>query len=80
MRELYRIMELPGANPLKDAHHELDPAVRGVYGMGRKEDTLTFLLALNQELAGKEGDGKLIVGPGSRPSSMSQSALSQSTA
>jgi hypothetical protein len=63
-RELYRTLELPGASPLKDAHHALDFAVRDAYGMGRKDDTLTFLLALNEKLAEKEGDGNPIVGPG----------------
>jgi hypothetical protein len=32
--------------------------------MDRKEDTLTFLLALNEELAEKEADGIPVVGPG----------------
>jgi hypothetical protein len=63
-RELYRTLELAGANPLKDAHHQLDVAVRDAYGMDRKEDTLTFLLALNEELAEKEADGIPVVGPG----------------
>jgi hypothetical protein len=31
--------------------HDLNSAVRGVYGMDRKEDAHTFLLAPNEELA-----------------------------
>ncbi len=50
-RELYRTLDLPGANPLKAAHDALDSAVRTAYGMGSKEDPLTFLLALNGDLA-----------------------------
>lgn len=67
-RELYRTLELPGKNPLKDAHHRLDAAVRDAYGMGAEDDTLTFLLALNQELAEKESGDTDIVGPGLPPS------------
>lgn len=67
-RELYRTLELPGANPLKAAHDALDAAVRAAYGMGPKEDPLTFLLALNGELADREADGQPVVGPGLPPS------------
>jgi hypothetical protein len=63
-RELYQTLELPGANPLKDAHHKLDAAVRTAYGMGPEDDALTFLLGLNEELAEREANGMLIVGPG----------------
>jgi hypothetical protein len=62
-RELYRTLELPGANLLKAAHDALDGAVRAAYGMWTKEDPLTFLLSLN-----READGSLIVGPGLPPS------------
>lgn len=63
-RELYRTLDLPGANPLKAAHGALDIAVRGAYGMGPNEDPLTFLLSLNDELADREADGQPVVGPG----------------
>jgi len=66
-RELYRTLELPGANLLKDAHHRLDAAVRDAYGMGSKDDTLTFLLGLNEELAEKEVNGVPVVAPGLPP-------------
>ncbi len=36
--------------------------------MGPKEDPLTFLLALNGELADREADGRPVVGPGLPPS------------
>jgi len=64
LRELYRTMALPGANPLKVAHKALDRAVRIAYGMGPNEDPLTFLLALNGCLADHEANGDPIVGPG----------------
>ena len=67
-RELYRTLELPGRNPLKDAQDALDEAVRAAYGMRPKEDPLTFLLALNEELADRESKGTPIVGPGLPPS------------
>ena len=34
------------------------------YGMSAEDDPLTFLLALNLELAAKEKDGKTILPPG----------------
>jgi hypothetical protein len=52
---------------LKDAHHKLDAAVRAAYGMGWKDDTLTFLLGLNEELAEKESKGTPTAGPGLPP-------------
>jgi SAM-dependent methyltransferase len=33
LRELYRTLDTPGANPLRDAHARLDTAVRAAYGM-----------------------------------------------
>ncbi|SMC02933.1 Type II restriction/modification system, DNA methylase subunit YeeA [Rubrobacter radiotolerans DSM 5868] len=63
-RELYRMMELPGDNPLKAAQESLDYAVRGAYGMGRKEDPLSHLFALNGRLLQAEASGKPVAGPG----------------
>jgi hypothetical protein len=44
-RALYRTLELPGANPLKDAHAALDTAVLAAYGFDAKADLLAQLLA-----------------------------------
>jgi hypothetical protein len=66
-RELYRTLELPGENPLKVAQEALDSAVRAAYGMDPKDDTLTFLLRLNEDLSEKESDGTPIAGPGLPP-------------
>jgi hypothetical protein len=64
MRDLYRTLEEPGANPLRDAHARLDTAVRAAYGMPKNADILAFLLALNQTCAAKEAAGKPITPPG----------------
>lgn len=64
LREMYRTLELPGVNPLKDAHAVLDQAVRNAYGMSKSADPLAFLLALNQQLVEAERKGAVIQGPG----------------
>ncbi len=64
LRDLYRSLEEPGANPLRDAHAALDAAVRAAYGMGKNEDILTHLLALNHACAEKEQAGEKITPPG----------------
>ena len=67
LRELYRTLELPGDNPLRKAHAELDAAVREAYGMKAKEDPLKFLLELNFEVAAREAKGLPVVAPGLPP-------------
>jgi hypothetical protein len=64
LRDLYRALEIPGANRLRDAHAALDSAVRAAYGMDRDEDPLAFLLRQNLELADKEAKGETITPPG----------------
>lgn len=64
LRDLYRTLKEPGANPLRDAHAGLDTAVRAAYAMPAAADPLAFLLALNQELAAKEKAGEEITPPG----------------
>ncbi len=69
LRELYRSLELPGKNPLKDAHEKLDQAVRQayLYGSHREMDKLTpleLLLRLNELCATAETEGFEIVAPG----------------
>ena len=44
LRAPYRTLELPGANPLKDAHAALDTAVLAAYGFSAKKDLLAQLL------------------------------------
>ena len=64
LRALYRTLELPGANPLKDAHAALDAAVLTAYGFSPKKDLLAQLLALNQEVAAKIEKGEPVTAPG----------------
>ena len=67
-RDLYRSIELPGEHPLKDAHKALDEAVRSAYGMGESQNTLEFLLELNEEVTASEAAGEAVIGPGLPPS------------
>jgi hypothetical protein len=64
LRELYRTMELPGDNPLKDAHAKLDSAVRKAYRMPAQASILEFLFSLNQEVAEREASMQFVTGPG----------------
>jgi hypothetical protein len=67
LRELYRTLDLPGDNPLRKAHAELDAAVREAYGMKAKEDPLQFLLELNFAVAEREAKGLPVIAPGLPP-------------
>lgn len=68
LRALYRMLELPGKNPLKDAHAALDTAVCDAYGFDPKGNLLEQLLALNLEVAQRIADGKPVTAPGIPPS------------
>ena len=67
LRELYRTLDVPGHNPLREAQAKLDGAVRSAYGMKAKDDPLAFLLTLNSELADREGLMQSVIGPGLPP-------------
>jgi SAM-dependent methyltransferase len=64
LRDLYRTLEEPGSNPLRDAQARLDTAVRAAYAMPKDADVLAFLLALNQTCAAQEAAGEKITPPG----------------
>jgi hypothetical protein len=64
LRDLYRTLEEPGANPLRDAQNRLDAAVRAAYGMAKDADILAFLLDLNLACAAREAAGESITPPG----------------
>jgi hypothetical protein len=69
LRALYRTLELPGANPLKDAHAALDAAVLAAYGFaaekrGAATDLLAQLLTLNREVAARIEKGEAVTAPG----------------
>lgn len=67
LRALYRTLELPGTNPLKDAHAALDAAVLAAYGFSAKADRLSQLLELNLEVAEKIENGEPVTAPGIPP-------------
>jgi hypothetical protein len=64
LRALYRVMELPGKNPLKDAQAALDAAVLAAYGFSARKDILGQLLELNVDVAAALEMGKTVTGPG----------------
>jgi len=64
LRDLYRLLEQPGKNPIKDLHTNLDKAVMEAYGFNEKEDLLAQLLALNLQVAQNEKEGKPVQAPG----------------
>ena len=67
LRALYRTLELPGRNPLKDAHAALDAAVLAAYGFDPHADLLAQLLALNLAVAGRIEAGESVSAPGLPP-------------
>jgi hypothetical protein len=64
LRALYRTFELPGANPLKDAHATLDAAVLAAYGFSAKKDLLAQLLELNFAVAQRTEKAEPVTPPG----------------
>ncbi len=68
LRDLYRLAEQPGKNPLKEAQTKLDAAVADAYGMKKGVDSLAFLLSLNHDCAERESKSEAITGPGLPPS------------
>ncbi len=67
LRAVYRNLELPGKNPLKDTHAALDAAVMTAYGFSPRKDLLAQLLALNLEVARHEQAGQPVTAPGVPP-------------
>lgn len=64
LRALYRTIELPGKNPLKDAHDALDAAVLAAYDFSPRKDILQQLLELNTAVAANIAAGQAVTGPG----------------
>lgn len=64
LRDLYRQLEKPGKNPLKDLHAALDKTVLAAYGFDAKQDLLAQLLELNLAVAAKEEKGEKVQHPG----------------
>jgi type II restriction/modification system DNA methylase subunit YeeA len=64
LRALYRSLELPGDNPLREAHDQLDRAVREAYGFKDAESYLEQLLSLGFDVSELESKGAVVQGPG----------------
>ncbi len=64
LRSMYRTLEVPGANPLRDLHAALDRAALAAYGFDPEADILEQLLALNFEVAAKIEAGEPVTAPG----------------
>ena len=64
LRDLYRLLEKPGKNELRDLHQSLDKAVTEAYGFNTGKDLLAQLLQLNLEVAEREEKGMEVRGPG----------------
>jgi len=67
LRAVYRTLELPGKNPLKDAHAALDAAVLKAYGFSARKDLLKQLLDLNLAVAARIEGGEDVTAPGVPP-------------
>jgi hypothetical protein len=75
LRALYRTLELPGTNPLKDAHAALDDAVFAAYSFNSKKDLLAQILALNLEVADRIKKSEPVTAPGVPPNYPDAKAL-----
>ena len=68
LKDMYRLIELPGANPMKVLQSNLDFAVCEAYGWAAKDiseyDILNSLLKLNKEIERAEIVGEQVIGPG----------------
>jgi hypothetical protein len=64
LRDLYRLLEQPGKNPIKELHITLDKAVMEAYGFDEKRDVLSQLLELNFSVAAKEEKEEQVQAPG----------------
>ena len=64
LRDLYRIMEKPGKNSVRDLQESLDRAVTAAYGFEAGRDHLEQLLELNLAVAAREERGEPVQAPG----------------
>ena len=64
LRDIYRLMEKPGKNPVRDLQNSLDRAVTKAYGFDERADLLEQLLNLNLKIAESEQNGKPVQAPG----------------
>lgn len=64
LRDIYRLVDEPGANPIKELSKALDNAVLTAYGFDKRKDILQQVLNLNLSLAANISEGLFIQGPG----------------
>jgi len=64
LRALYRTLDLPGKNPLRDAHIALDAAVLKAYDFSANKDLLEQILELNHVVANKIAAAESVTPPG----------------
>ncbi len=64
LRDIYRSLEQPGKNTIKDLQNALDKAVMEAYSFNENEDLLAQLLALNLAVSEKENINEKVQGPG----------------
>jgi len=64
LRDVYTLMDNPGANILKDLHADLNAAVIAAYGFSKRKDILEQLLELNYSISSSELKNRQVQGPG----------------
>ena len=64
LRDVYRNLEKPGKNILKDLQKNLDQAVLEAYGFDASYDLLSQILQLNEVVAKREANGEKVQSPG----------------
>jgi len=64
LRAVYRTLDLPGTNPLRDVHAALDAAGLVAYGFSPTGDLLAQLLDLNLTVAGRIAANEPVTAPG----------------
>jgi hypothetical protein len=64
LAQMYDTLREVGHSTLRDLHAELDALVVGLYGFDPQEDLLAQLLALNLNVADREGSAEIVSGPG----------------
>jgi SAM-dependent methyltransferase len=64
LRDLYRLLDLPGNHPLRAVHAALDAAVMAAYGFSQTADPLSQILSLNHDVARAETAGHQVTPPG----------------
>jgi len=64
LRDVYRLLEKPGKNVIKDLYRALDRAVTKAYGFDPESDVLRQLLDLNLAAAERESKKQEVQAPG----------------